>query len=125
MNPTSKDAAMFDVPGAFEVLAARRFFGALAARDIALLLELLHETPSFENVDGPMEVAGRVELARTLAGHADDVEYQLADVEASPGLARVRFILLVEGVPGGIVLEAVLRFVERRIHAIRVAPPAE
>src|SRR5689334_1245013 len=97
------EGAVLEVPGAFEVIAAREFFRALATRDVRSLLELLDERPSFANMDGPVAVAGRAELAQSLARHGDDVEYQLAEVEGAPGVARARFVLVVEGVPGGIV----------------------
>ena len=112
-----------DFPGALEVVATRRFFQALAARDPARLAELLAPAPRFENVDGPIAVEGRAALAHSLVGREEGVEYALAEVEASPGQARARFLLLVDGVPGSIVLDAQLSFAEGLIAAIRVVPP--
>jgi hypothetical protein len=112
------------VPGALEVVAVRRFFAALSARDVVTLAALLADEPSFENIDGPVAVADGAALARSLAGHADDVDYPLAEVEGAPGAALARFVLVVGGVPGGIVLEAALAFDDGRIRSIRVQAPS-
>jgi hypothetical protein len=112
-----------EIPGAFEVIAARRFFAALAERDARILCELLDEAPSFENFDGPIAVDSRAALARTLSGRADDVAYELVDICGSPGSAVCRFLLLVGGVPGVILLEARLGFAGERISSIRVHQP--
>lgn len=123
MDSEREPGSLLDVPGAFEVIAARRFFAALAARDAALLIELLDEAPTFRNIDGPVPVVGRGELARALADRGEGVRHHVAEVAGSPGEARVRFILVVEGVPGGIVLEALLTFFERRLRDIVVTTP--
>lgn len=102
---------------------ARRFFAALVDRDARALYDLLDEIPTFENFDGPVSVDGRAALARTLAGRASDVRYELLDVRAAPAEARCRFLLLVDGVPGDIPLEAHLRFAGDRIRHIRVGQP--
>lgn len=107
-------------PGHFELQAARRFFQALSARDVAGLSRLLDERPSLHNIDGPVPVGGAEALARRLAGRDGGVGYELVDVMAQPGRADARFVLLVDGVPGAIVLEAVLGFAGQRIASIHV-----
>jgi hypothetical protein len=113
----------FSVPGQFELNAARRFFFALDHRDERLLAALLDERPSFHNVDGPVPVQGGEALARTLVAREPGVAYELFEVAAQPGRADARFVLLVDGVPGGIVLEAVLGFAGARIASIHVHQP--
>ena len=106
---------------------ARRFFAALVERDARVLYDLLDDLPSFENFDGPVSVDGRAALARALVSRAADVRYELQEVRTAPAEARCRFLLLVEGVPGDILLEAHFRFDGARIRHIRVGqpPPAE
>ena len=114
----------FSLPGQYELHVARRFFGALGERNAQLMAALLDERPSFCNMDGPVRVEGAVDLARTLAGREPGVAYELVEVAAQPGRADARFMLLVEGVPGGILLEAVLGFAGERIASIHVHQPA-
>ena len=110
----------FRVPGQFEVEAARRFFFGLSTRNREVMGALLGDHATFENIDGPVAVDCREALAGALAARGSDVDYELVDVEGSPGEARARFLLFVEGVPGAVLLRAVLLFEELRIVAIRV-----
>jgi hypothetical protein len=107
-------------PGEMEVARARRFFAALQSGDARALAALLDEGAVLRNMDGPVPVANRNQLAEHLAGHSREVDYQLEEIAASPGFARARFTLVVADVPGGVLLDAHLTFTGDRIVSIVV-----
>lgn len=113
----------FPLPGQLELHLARRFFSALSRRDVPRMTALLDARPSFCNMDGPVDHPGPDALARALAGRDHGVDYELVEVAAQPGRADARFLLVVEGVPGTILLEAVLGFAGERIASIHVHQP--
>ena len=112
-------------PGQHELAAARRFFGALCARDRQGLAALLDERPSLYNIDGPVPVEGAEALCERLLGRERRVDYELVEVAAAPGRADVRFLVRLDDGEAGatIVLEAVLGFAGERIASIHVHQP--
>ena len=111
-----------DFRGAREALLTERFFVALGAGDAPALIDLLDDSASMENIDGPVAAVG-AQLAHRLAGHGPGVEYRLEEVELGADHVVARFTLLVADVPGAIGLEADLRFAGGRIMSIVVRQP--